>query len=608
MAIKLCRVETGEVTAGHPPGAARRPAGLRPGGQVPLLHRPARLQPGLRRAPVRPELPDGHAGRSPSRCARTCPRRSCRSPKPPESEEAAGAGEGRGRARADPAPADRDRPGRHRAAGRRVPGARGQVRADRRASRARRCSRRIPVEGTRDAVLVRHHAAGQGRRSRSTTSRPRSRSAWSTASPTSGSAATARRCSTGPATACGCSRPARSPPPTPGDTPSRTSGWIDLERVQGLGAAGRRVAADVPRGLAAPARALLDRGHVRARLGRDLRALPAAGRPGHHPLRVLRPALGAAGRAGHLARLRDRRRVPPRPDLHARASSASTGSSTRRPGGYRIGRIVEGDPWDPAATSPLNRPGRRRPGRRRGAGGQRPAGRRRRHARRAAGQPGRPGSRCSRSSAATRRPARSRSRRSATSRPARYRDWVEANRRAVHEATDGRVGYIHIPDMGPEGYAEFHRGYLVEYDREALIVDVRYNGGGHVSQPAAGEAGPAPPRLRLPALGRARAVPGRVAARPDGGAHQRAGRLGRRHLQPHLQAAGARAAGRQAHLGRRDRHLAAPHPGRRHADHAAGVLVLLRRRRLAASRTTAPTRTSRSTTRRRTTPAAWTSS
>ena len=35
--------------------------------------------------------------------------------------------------------------------------------------------------------------------------------------------------------------------------------------------------------------------------------------------------------------------------------------------------------------------------------------------------------------------------------------------------------------MGPEGYAEFHRGFLVEFDREALIVDVRFNGGGHVS-------------------------------------------------------------------------------------------------------------------------------
>ena len=39
----------------------------------------------------------------------------------------------------------------------------------------------------------------------------------------------------------------------------------------------------------------------------------------------------------------------------------------------------------------------------------------------------------------------------------RYRDWVEANRRTVHERTEGRVGYVHVPDMGPDGYAEFHR-------------------------------------------------------------------------------------------------------------------------------------------------------
>lgn len=66
--------------------------------------------------------------------------------------------------------------------------------------------------------------------------------------------------------------------------------------------------------------------------------------------------------------------------------------------------------------------------------------------------------------------------------PARYREWVEANRRRVHEATAGKVGYVHIPDMGPNGYAEFHRGYLAEVGREGLIVDVRFNGGGHVSE------------------------------------------------------------------------------------------------------------------------------
>jgi tricorn protease len=64
---------------------------------------------------------------------------------------------------------------------------------------------------------------------------------------------------------------------------------------------------------------------------------------------------------------------------------------------------------------------------------------------------------------------------------ARYRDWVEANRRLVHEQTQGRVGYVHIPDMWGDGYAEFHRYYLSEYDHNGLIVDVRWNGGGAVS-------------------------------------------------------------------------------------------------------------------------------
>ncbi|HDH25988.1 MAG TPA: peptidase [Actinobacteria bacterium] len=64
----------------------------------------------------------------------------------------------------------------------------------------------------------------------------------------------------------------------------------------------------------------------------------------------------------------------------------------------------------------------------------------------------------------------------------RYRDWVEANRERIHSETDGRVGYVHIPDMGPRGYAEFHRYYGAEVNHEGLIIDVRNNRGGHVSQ------------------------------------------------------------------------------------------------------------------------------
>jgi len=65
--------------------------------------------------------------------------------------------------------------------------------------------------------------------------------------------------------------------------------------------------------------------------------------------------------------------------------------------------------------------------------------------------------------------------------PARYRDWVESNREYVHKKSRGKAGYIHIPDMGYGGLKEFHRYFLSELDYDALVVDVRYNGGGSVS-------------------------------------------------------------------------------------------------------------------------------
>lgn len=60
--------------------------------------------------------------------------------------------------------------------------------------------------------------------------------------------------------------------------------------------------------------------------------------------------------------------------------------------------------------------------------------------------------------------------------------WVETNRRKVEEATDGKVGYIFIPDMGGEGLNQFARSFFSQIRKEGLIIDVRYNGGGFVSQ------------------------------------------------------------------------------------------------------------------------------
>jgi tricorn protease len=66
--------------------------------------------------------------------------------------------------------------------------------------------------------------------------------------------------------------------------------------------------------------------------------------------------------------------------------------------------------------------------------------------------------------------------------PLRYQDWVAGRRAAVHGAAGGRLGYVHVPDMMSTGWAEFNRDLRREVLREALVLDTRDNGGGHVSE------------------------------------------------------------------------------------------------------------------------------
>jgi tricorn protease len=66
--------------------------------------------------------------------------------------------------------------------------------------------------------------------------------------------------------------------------------------------------------------------------------------------------------------------------------------------------------------------------------------------------------------------------------PLRYQAWVADRRAHVHAASDGRVGYLHVPDMIANGWAQLHRDLRMEVRREALVVDVRENRGGHLSQ------------------------------------------------------------------------------------------------------------------------------
>jgi tricorn protease len=63
-----------------------------------------------------------------------------------------------------------------------------------------------------------------------------------------------------------------------------------------------------------------------------------------------------------------------------------------------------------------------------------------------------------------------------------YLDWVQQNMKMVNDLSGGKLGYVHIPDMGADGIREFIKWFYPQIRKEGLIVDVRANGGGNVSR------------------------------------------------------------------------------------------------------------------------------
>jgi tricorn protease len=62
----------------------------------------------------------------------------------------------------------------------------------------------------------------------------------------------------------------------------------------------------------------------------------------------------------------------------------------------------------------------------------------------------------------------------------RYLDWVQSRREYVEKASGGRIGYIHLPNTGAEGNRELVKGFYPQVEKDALIIDDRYNGGGFI--------------------------------------------------------------------------------------------------------------------------------
>jgi tricorn protease len=63
----------------------------------------------------------------------------------------------------------------------------------------------------------------------------------------------------------------------------------------------------------------------------------------------------------------------------------------------------------------------------------------------------------------------------------RHWNWVEENRKKVSALSNGRVAYVYMANTGVEGYESFNRYYYSQLDKQAVVLDERFNGGGYVA-------------------------------------------------------------------------------------------------------------------------------
>ena len=161
----------------------------------------------------------------------------------------------------------------------------------------------------------------------------------------------------------------------------------------------------------------------------------------------------------------------------------------------------------------------------------------------------------------------------------RYQEWVAGNRRTVREASKGTFGYLHIPDMMANGWAQLHRDLDTETALDGLIVDVRRNRGGHTSQLVAELIGRKVTGWSMPRGEKPRTYPHHAPRGPviiltdefagsDGDIITQVSKL--RGIGP---------GHRHPHLGRRRRDRQPLRAGRRHRRHPAALRHLVRRRR-----------------------------
>ncbi len=95
-----------------------------------------------------------------------------------------------------------------------------------------------------------------------------------------------------------------------------------------------------------------------------------------------------------------------------------------------------------------------------------------------------------------------------------YAQWVENNRRYVEEHSGGKLGYVHIPDMDADGLIMFSKLFYPQTKKDGMVVDIRDNGGGWVSQMILACVARKPWAYQIPRQGGWETYPARVVDGP----------------------------------------------------------------------------------------------
>ena len=135
----------------------------------------------------------------------------------------------------------------------------------------------------------------------------------------------------------------------------------------------------------------------------------------------------------------------------------------------------------------------------------------------------------------------------------RYHDLVARQRAAVREASGGRLGYLKIPDMMAQGWAEFHRDLYTEFRRDGLIVDLRDTQGGDAGQLVAEKLARRIIGWNLSRYEEPLTYPAEGTARADRSDHGRIREFRRRPRDPGAEVLRHRDRGRHPDLGRHAR-------------------------------------------------------